>query len=123
MSTDFAPKPTRTKGGALAPAQYIATYTMGSGVSFANTWDVNCSLIALEVQGNNHLVTFDGTAPTSTNGHTLYKNQAYHWHKDTATAAKFLSLTGAGAVMASQFTVATGATQLPDTSVIKIIPI
>lgn len=123
MTTDFAPKPTRTAAGALAPAQYIVTATSGGGVSLKNTWDVNTSLIALEVQGNNHLVTFDGTTPTSTNGHTLYKSQAYHWSPDTASAAKFLSLTGAGAVMASQFMVAKGATQIPDTSIIKIVPI
>jgi hypothetical protein len=120
---DFAPKPTRTKGGTVAPAQAITTATTGSGVAFKNTWDVNTSLILVEVLAHNHLVTFDGTAPTATNGHTLYTGQPVHWNKDTAIAATFLALTGAGTVMGSQFQIAPGDTQLPDTSITKEIPI
>jgi len=89
------------------PAQKVHKYIRGAGL----------------ICQDNHLVTFDGTTPTATNGHTMYPGQPVHWNPDTAIAAKFLALTGAGAIMGSQFQILPGATQLPDTAITKEIPI
>lgn len=122
---DFAPKPTRTTSGTLAPAFVIANVS-GSVTSFtAKAFDPATSLVALEVHGATSFVTFDGTAPSSatSNYHQIFLNQAYHWNVATAQAAKFLSSGANGFVIASQFTVLEGDTQLTDTSILKAVPI
>ena len=124
---DFGLKPTRTASGTLAANQSIVNAS-GSTTAFANTWYATstaqtASIVALEVQGASSYVTFDGTSASATNGHVLFMNQAYHWHIETVKAATFKAITTSGRIMASQFTITPGATQLPDMSIIKIIPI
>ena len=119
---DYGPKPTRTKLGSLAPAQSIVN-TSGATTTFSNTFDANTGLIILEVQGASSYVTFDGTSASATNGHVLFLNQAYHWNVATAQAATFKAIGGSGRIMGSQFMILLDDTQLPDTSIIRTIPI
>lgn len=44
--------------------------------------------IVWDVQDADIMVTFDGSAPTTTNGHRLYAGQAGTWSVPTATAMK-----------------------------------
>lgn len=120
--SDYGAKPTRLKSGTIAPGQSIANAS-GSATSFSVTFDVNTSLVPLEVQGVSSYVTFDGTTPSATNGHVLFVNQAYHWNVAAAQSAKFLAIGGSGRVMCSQFQIQIGDTDLPDMSIIKTIPI
>lgn len=56
------------------------------------TWGANgvCRMVVLDIQGQDAMVTFDGSTPTSTNGHRLYAGQNYTWGYDTAKAAQFI---------------------------------
>jgi hypothetical protein len=122
VSQDFGIKPTRTGSGTLAANQSIVN-TTGATTSFANTWNASSTLIALEVQTGSSYVTFDGTTPSATNGHQMFLNQAYHWNIATILSAQFKAIGTNGRVMASQFQITPGNTQLPDMGIIKIIPI
>ena len=52
------------------------------------------------------LVTFDGSAPTSTNGHLMQAFTSYTWDVETAKAAKFIRQGSTSATIhASEFTV------------------
>jgi hypothetical protein len=64
----------------------------------------NTTHIVWDVQDNDVMVTFDGSTPTSTNGHKLYVGEKDTWHKETARAAKFIRAGSAdGVIHASQF--------------------
>ena len=61
--------------------------------------------IVLDVQVADVRVTYDGSAPTSTNGHILFAGRSYTWAKRTAEAAKFIEDTTTDATIhASEFT-------------------
>ena len=61
--------------------------------------------VVLDVQVADVRVTYDGSAPTSTNGHILFAGRSYTWAKRTAEAAKFIEDTTTDAVIhASEFT-------------------
>lgn len=49
-------------------------------------------------------VTFDGSAPTSTNGFLLSVNQSGTWDLDTAKKAKFIRVTTDAVLFAQPFT-------------------
>jgi hypothetical protein len=77
-----------------------------SVVEFATTWDNGTNkFVVLDVQGNDVFVTFDGSDPTTTNGHRLYASLSYTWHVKTADAAKFIRASADATVHASPFTV------------------
>lgn len=120
---DFGPKPTRTASGTLASAISIVN-TSSATTSFAVTaWDQNTSLVAIEFQSASSYATFDGTSASATNGHVMFMNQAYHWSVDTVKSATFKAIGTSGRIMASQFMIQVGNTQLPDMEIIKQIPI
>lgn len=52
-------------------------------------WDVQDAAI---------MVTFDGSAPTSTNGHELLPNDSYTWSKQLAEGAKFIRKGGTNGI-------------------------
>lgn len=56
------------------------------------------TLIDLDVQDADVYCTFDGSAPTTSNGHLLKQNTGYTWSRARAAAAKFIR---AGAVSAA----------------------
>lgn len=48
------------------------------------------ALVDLDVQDADVMVTFDNSAPTSTNGHRLYVGNSYTWATARFNAAKFI---------------------------------
>jgi hypothetical protein len=60
--------------------------------------------IVWSVETDSVRVTFDGTAPTTSHGHTLPVGASGTWSVETATAAKFLRATADAVVVASPFT-------------------
>lgn len=77
-----------------------------SAVPFTTNWRTNTlnRFVVLDVQTNDIMVTFDGSDPTSTNGHRLYFGQSYTWSVDAAMAAKFIRVSADAVVHASGFT-------------------
>ena len=60
--------------------------------------------IFIDVQNQDVIVTFDGSTPSTSNGHVLSVGYRAFWHVNTARAAKFIRAGGSdGAVHASQF--------------------
>jgi len=99
-TVNLYPKPNGTKADQLLSVA-------GSAVQLVTTtWDITTYYIVLDVQGADIRCTFDGSAPTSSNGHVLKKDTSYTWSTQTARAAKFISADGAtqAYIMASQFT-------------------
>ncbi len=95
------PKPSRASNAAVTSQRL--TVTNGAAVQFAAFNDYT-SLIVLDIQVETVYCTFDGSTPSATNGHILYATQSYTWSKATATAAKFLSISGTSAfVYGSEF--------------------
>lgn len=61
--------------------------------------------IVFDVTGADVRVTFDGSAPTSSNGHLVYAGQSYTWALTTFKLAKFIRAASTDAVIhATQFT-------------------
>jgi len=90
-----------------APGQTDERLTVSSSVvTFTSTWDYsNVKFVTLDVQDNDVFVTFDGSDPTSSNGHRLYAGQAYTWHLRRAQAAKFIRASSDAVIHASPDTV------------------
>jgi hypothetical protein len=58
----------------------------------------------LDVQDADVMVTFDGSDPSSTNGHRLYSGSHFTWSRATATAARFIRQgSTSAAIQASEF--------------------
>jgi hypothetical protein len=70
----------------------------------SSSWNANTRAIMLDVQTANVMMTIDGSAPTSTNGHDLIAGEKYTLHRETAKAARFIQKTGAAVVHASELT-------------------
>ena len=96
------PKPAIYRGTAVADQRLTVDATAG-GVQFSAFADTT-NMIVLDVQDADVMCTFDGSAPTSTNGHRLYSGSQYTWSTATATAAKFIRQGGtSAAIQASEF--------------------
>jgi len=75
------------------------------GVQFGTAFNSLTRYIVLDVQGADVRVTYDDSAPTTTNGHILYAGRSYTWSKQAAAAAKFIRNGGTSAsIHASEFT-------------------
>lgn len=82
------------------------------GVQFSGANDDNASAfdsltkyIAMDVQDADVFMTFDGSAPTTSNGHKLFAGRSYTFSKEAAVKAKFIRAGGTSAkIHASQFT-------------------
>ncbi len=82
------------------------------GVQFSGANDDNTSAfdsltkyIAMDVQDADVFMTFDGSAPTTSNGHKLFAGRSYTFSKEAAVKAKFIRSGGTSAkIHASQFT-------------------
>ena len=69
------------------------------------TFDYKTNAFFVTVHSAAVIVTFDGTVPTTTNGHVLPNGWFGWWSKDAAIAAKMVRHTGTSAqVTISQFT-------------------
>ncbi len=79
-----------------------------SAVPFSSlsTWAAGglCRMVVLDVQSNDVMVTFDGSTPTSTNGHRLYAGQNYTWSFEAAQKAQFIRVSADATIHASPFT-------------------
>tara|TARA_B100001564_G_C20610345_1_gene657298 strand:- start:705 stop:1016 length:312 start_codon:yes stop_codon:yes gene_type:complete len=96
--TNLYPKPT--------PGVTDQTLTVSTSVvQFGTDFNSLTRYIVLDVQGADVRVTYDDSAPTTTNGHILYAGRSYTWSKQAAAAAKFIRDGGTdGTIHASEFT-------------------
>tara|TARA_A100001037_G_scaffold253576_1_gene238233 strand:- start:609 stop:917 length:309 start_codon:yes stop_codon:yes gene_type:complete len=96
--TNLYPKPT--------PAATDQTLTVAdSAVQFGTAFSNLTRYIVLDIQTADVRVTYDDSAPTSTNGHILPAGRSYTWAKETAQAAKFIRDGSVSATIhASEFT-------------------
>lgn len=79
-----------------------------AAVSLTAAWtESKTKYVLIDVQGDDVMVTFDGSAPTSTNGHLFKKSTPpFLWHKNTARLAKFIrSASTDASIQATPFTV------------------
>ena len=96
--TNLYPKPT-----AGVSDQTLAV--ADSAVQFGTAFNSLTRYIVLDVQLADVRVTYDGSAPTTTNGHILFAGRSYTWSKQAAVAARFIRDGGVSAsIHASEFT-------------------
>ncbi len=70
-----------------------------------DAFDSLTKYIAFDVQDADVFMTFDGSAPTTSNGHKLFAGRSYTFSKEAATKAKFIRAGSTSAkIHASQFT-------------------
>ncbi len=106
--TNLYPKPS----GSSNDHRLTVDATVG-GVQFSdsgkddntNAFDSGTKYIAMDVQNADVFVTFDTSAPTTSNGHKLFAGRSYTFSTDAAVKAKFIQAGGTSAIIhASQFT-------------------
>lgn len=98
-STNLYPKPV---GGHTDQA--LAVDDTAGGVQFG-AFSSSCKYVVLDVQVADVRVTYDGSSPTTSNGHILFAGRSYTWAVETARAAKFIEDTTTDAIIhASEFT-------------------
>ena len=96
------PKPAWYRGSAIADQRLAVDSTVG-GVQFS-TFSDTTTMIVLDVQDADVMCTFDGSAPTTTNGHRLYSGSHYTWSTAAAQQAKFIRQGAtSAAIQASEF--------------------
>lgn len=72
---------------------------------FATSFDPKTSCCYVTTSGGSFYVTFDGSTPSSTNGHLLASPYGEWWSKESARVAKFLASSGTAVnIRMSQFT-------------------
>ena len=70
-----------------------------------DAFDSLTKYIAFDVQDADVFMTFDGSAPTTSNGHKLFAGRSYTFSKEAAVKAKFIrSGSTSATIHASQFT-------------------
>jgi len=82
-------KPAISNGTYLADQRLTVDNTAG-GVTFTDYTETYVQVVDIDVQDADVMVTFDDSAPTSTNGHRLYAGTAYSWSVARFNAAKFI---------------------------------
>ena len=106
--TNLYPKPS----GSANDHRLTVDSTVG-GVQFSDSgkddntdaFDSGTKYIAMDVQNADVFVTFDTSAPTTSNGHKLFAGRSYTFSTDAAVKAKFIQAGGTSAIIhASQFT-------------------
>lgn len=99
------PKPAQTtnSSGTSTPL-LLQTLSVTTATAFA-AFDINTSLVYVDIQGNAVYGTFDGSVPSSSNGHLFAVNTNYTWAKQTAALFKCIAVTGTAVLTASQFQV------------------
>jgi hypothetical protein len=97
-AVNLYPKPNGTKADERLTVSSTA-------VSLATTFDITTGYVLIDVQNADVMVTFDGSTPTSTNGHRYNSGAREFWSRQQAQAAKFIRQASTdAAVQASQFT-------------------
>lgn len=86
-----------------APMQTIVVGT--SATSFVNNFDTKTNVFFFTLHNGNVYVTFDGTTPSASNGHTLEAPYVGWFNKIAVKNMKLVKHTGGAAIVAiSQFT-------------------
>lgn len=80
----------------LADQRLTVDDTVG-GVSFTDYTESYVITVEIDVQTADVMVTFDDSAPTTTNGHRMYQGQTASWGVARFNAAKFIRATGTSA--------------------------
>jgi hypothetical protein len=76
-----------------------------SAVQFGTAFNKLTRYIVFDVQVADVRVTYDGSDPTTSNGHILFAGRSYTWSKQAAEAAKFIQDGSTDATIhASEFT-------------------
>jgi hypothetical protein len=97
------PKPAYYQSAAIADQRLTVSSAV---VQFATAFNEITDLVVLDVQSADVMVTFDGSDPSSTNGHRLYNGRDYTWSRATAAAARFIRADATdAAIQASEFQV------------------
>jgi len=81
--------------------QEIAVST--SAVSFTNNFDIDSLYMLFEVKTASVYVTFDGSTPSATNGHSYAAGYRDFWSRNQAIFAQFIQNSGAARVIVSPF--------------------
>ena len=69
----------------------VSTDVVAAATTVPATWDIGTvPIVTLDVQGADVMVTFDGSDPSSTNGHKLASGTAPEWSLATYTAARWI---------------------------------
>jgi hypothetical protein len=77
----------------------------GTVLSFTNNFDPKTTCCYISSTGGNFYVTFDGSEPSSTNGHHIESPYFAWWSKEATRVAKMIAQGGAIAhIRMSQFT-------------------
>lgn len=93
VSNDQAPMQTLTVGA----APFVTT--------FVNNFDTKTNVFFFTLHNGNVYVTFDGSTPSATNGHTLEAPYSGWFNKIAIKNMKLIKHTGGAAIVAiSQFT-------------------
>ena len=81
----------------------LSAATTGTGAFFSD-FHADTDYVVIDVQDNNVIVTFDGSAPTASNGHLLVKEQGLIvLSKNAAKSAKFLAIGSAAVIQSTEF--------------------
>ena len=105
---NILPKPTystagRTDGTSAQVTAQRLTVTNAATSTFS-AFNPRTDVVVLDVQAANVYCTFDGTTPSSTNGHILTYGTAYTWSTAAAIAAKFVATSATNSIIyASEF--------------------
>lgn len=92
------PKPAWASSAAVADQRLTVDSTAG-GVQFTAVAIPTVTMVMFDVQTADVMVTVDGSAPTTTNGHRLYAGTMYTWSAAMANAAKFIAATATSAAV------------------------
>lgn len=94
------PKPTVVNGSSVSDQRL----TVSNSVVSLSAFNRLTQLVVLDIQDADVMVTFDGSNPSSTNGHRLYAGTAYTWSAAMTASAKFIrQATADAAIHASEF--------------------
>ena len=94
--------PNESSDSTAAPQRITAG--TGSGSTAFSAFHKDTDYVVIDVQGNNVIVSFDGTDASSTHGHILVKEQGLIvLSKNAAKAAKFRGISGDSIIFADQF--------------------
>jgi len=89
-----------------APGDTSEKLTVGAtATDFVKTWyNGKTKFVLIDFQAYDAYVTFDGSTPTTTNGHLYKAGTREMWSANQADAAKFIRSTSDCVVFASPFT-------------------
>jgi hypothetical protein len=104
--TNLYPIPTRDNSNTLITDRRLTVSNSVVSLVDSTAFNANTRFVVVDIQSADVMVTFDGSNPSSSNGHRLASGSSYTWSKATASTAKFIRQdTTDAAVHASEFTI------------------